>query len=153
MARYHATIDTRQTPQEVFAYLSDFSTSQEWDPGVIEAERLGDAPLREGTEFRLVAEFMGRRTPLTYRIVEYEPPRAVTFLGENATVTSRDRIVFEPTGDGTRITYDAHLQLRGALRIIDPLLQLAFRRTGDRALEGLRGVLGDPAPQDLDAAA
>ena len=65
------------------------------DAGVVEAERLNDAAVGEGTEFRLVAEFLGRKTALTYRIVEYDPPHAVTFRGENATVISNDRITFE----------------------------------------------------------
>jgi carbon monoxide dehydrogenase subunit G len=146
MARYHATIDTDRSPQDVFAYLSDFSSAAEWDPGVVEAERVTGAALGEGAEFRLVAEFLGRRTPLTYRIVEYDPPHAVTFLGENATVTSRDRITFEAIAGGTRVTYDADLRLKGPLQIADPLLKLAFDRVGDRALAGLERTLA-PAPE------
>ncbi len=153
MAQYHATIETHRSPEEVFAYLSDFSTAQEWDPGVIQAARLGSGPIGTGTQFRLVAKFMGRRTPLTYRIAEYDPPRMVTFVGENGTVTSRDQLVFEPAANGTRVTYDADLQLKGSLRILDLLLQVAFKRTGDRALEGLRGVLSRGRPVARDAAA
>lgn len=147
MAHYTASIDTPRPPAEAFAYLSDFSTTEEWDPGVVEAERLGDAPVGAGTEFRLVADFLGRKTALTYRIVEFEPGKAVTLRGENATVVSLDRMTFEPSDGGTRVTYDADLALKGPLRIADPLLGLAFDRVGDRALDGLREVLGvsDPA--------
>ncbi len=141
MARYHATIDTERSPEDVFAYLSDFSTAAEWDPGVIEAERLGGAELGVGAEFRLVAEFLGRRSTLTYRIVEYDPPHAVAFLGENATVTSLDRITLAAVAGGTRVTYDADLRLKGPLRIADPLLKLAFDRVGNRARAGLRRTL------------
>lgn len=88
-----------------------------------------------------------RKNELTYRIVEYDPPRAVTFIGENATVISRDRITFETTTDGTRVTYDADLALKGPLRIADPLLGLAFNRVGDRALDGLRQTLALARPQ------
>jgi len=153
MARYRASIETRWTPEEAFAYLSDFSTSAEWDPGVVEADRVGTAPVGEGTEFRLVAEFLGRKTRLTYRVVEYEPPRAVTFLGENATVVSQDRITFETIPTGTRVSYDADLRLKAPLRLADPLLALAFNRVGDRALAGLRKVLGRPAHAAVNAAA
>jgi carbon monoxide dehydrogenase subunit G len=125
----------------MFAYLSDFSSTQEWDPGVTEAERLGDAPVREGTEFRLLASFLGRQTPLTYRIVEYDPPSAVTFRGESSTVVSLDRITFEPSDGGTRITYDADLALKGPFKLADPLLGVAFKRVGARALAGLRRTL------------
>ncbi len=142
MARYRASVDTQRGDEDVFAYLSDFSTTSEWDPGVVEAERLEGGPIGAGSGFRLVAEFLGRRTPLTYRIVEYDPPHAVTFLGENATVLSRDRLTFEATDQGTRITYDADLRLKGPLKIADPLLGLAFDRVGDRALAGLRRTLG-----------
>ena len=143
MAHYNASVDTPRPPDEVFAYLSDFSTTEEWDPGVVEAERLGDAPICEGTEFRLVADFLGRKTPLTYRIVEYDPPSAVTFRGENSTVVSLDRITFEPSDEGTRITYDADLALKGPFKLADPLLGFAFKRVGDRALAGLRKTLGE----------
>lgn len=146
MSRYRASIDTDWAPAMAFDYLSDFSTSAEWDPGVVEAVRLPSASLGEGTQFRLVARFLGRETPLTYRIVEYDPPRAVTFLGESSTVVSRDRITFETIGGRTRVTYDAVLQLKGVLRLADPLLALAFNRVGDRARDGLRGVLARPAP-------
>jgi carbon monoxide dehydrogenase subunit G len=147
MAHYRATIDTQQPREDVFAYLSDFSTTREWDPGVVEAERVNGAAVGEGTEFRLVAVFLGRQTPLTYRIVEYDPPRAVTFLGENATVISRDRMTFDTTAEGTRITYDANLALKGPFRIADPLLGLAFTRVGDRALAGLRRTLAPSKPR------
>jgi carbon monoxide dehydrogenase subunit G len=143
MAHYKANVDTRRPPDEMFAYLSDFSTTQEWDPGVIEAERLGDAPVREGTEFRLLASFLGRQTPITYRIVEYDPPHAVTFRGENSTVVSLDRITFEPSDGGTRITYDAQLALKGPLKLAGPLLRVAFKRVGDSALAGLRKRVGE----------
>jgi hypothetical protein len=153
MARYRASIETQWTPEEAFAYLSDFSTSAEWDPGVVEAERVGAGAVGEGSEFRLVAEFLGRRTPLTYRVVEYEPSRAVTFVGENPTIVSHDRITFETIATGTRVAYDAELSLKGLLRLADPLLVLAFNRVGDRALDGLGEVLAGPAHRAVDAAA
>lgn len=149
MAHYTATLDTPRAPAETFAYLSDFATTEEWDPGVVEAERLGDGPVGEGTEFRVVSEFLGRRAALTYTIVEFELGRAVTLRGENATVVSLDRITFEPSGGGTLITYDADLALKGPLRIADPLLALAFGRVGDRALEGLHETLGTRRPGRL----
>lgn len=153
MARYRAALDTELSREDVFAYLSDFSTAEEWDPGTLCAERLGDRPLGEGSEFRLVAEFLGRKSELIYRIVEYDRPHAVTLVGENPTVISRDRITFEPIANGTRLTYDADLRLKGLLRLTDPLFALAFRRVGDRALAGLGRELARRQSMDLDPAA
>jgi len=147
VAHYRASIDTSWPPEAAFDYLSDFSTSAEWDPGVLEANRVGEATgaVAIGADFRLVAEFLGRASELIYRVVELERPRVVTFHAENATVVSHDRITFESTSaGGTRVTYDAVLTLKGAMRLGDPLLAIAFRRVGDRALKGLGAILAGP---------
>jgi carbon monoxide dehydrogenase subunit G len=125
MAHYTASIETPRPPTETFACLSDFATTEEWDPGVVEAARLGDDPVGEGTEFRVVADFLGRKATLTYRIVEFEPGRAVTLRGENATVVSLDRITFEPSGEGTLITYRYRVRLSGKSGV--PSLVAAWR--------------------------
>jgi hypothetical protein len=142
MAHYAAALDTSRTRREVAAYLTDFSTTQEWDPGVVEAERLDQGPITVGSRFRLVARFLGRRAELTYAIVHHDPGEQVTLRGENATVVSLDTMRFSdsPSG-GTRVSYEADLRLKGPLRALDPLLRLAFNRVGDRAAAGLRSEL------------
>lgn len=146
MAHYHATVETPLAPDDVFAYLSDFSTTEEWDPGTTHAERLGDGPIGKGTKFKLRARFLGSESDLVYEVTDFEAPRRVVLRGENAAVVSLDDITFEPAaGGGTRITYDATLSFKGPLRLADPLLSLAFRRVGDRALTGLRTTLESSA--------
>ena len=149
MAHYRASIDTTRPRAEVFAYLSDFSSTREWDPGIVAAERVGDGELGVGSEFALVADFMGRKAPITYRIAEYDPPHEILLVGENASVISRDRLTFEELVGGTRVTYDAELELKGPLRVAGPLFGLAFDRVGDRALEGLRRHLAPAFAQTL----
>lgn len=142
MARYTDTVETPRARGDVFAFLSDFSTTREWDPGVLEAERLDGAAGGMGTRFRLVASFLGRRSELTYEIVAYDPEELVTLRGENAAVVSLDTMTLRTTpSGGTRVTYDATLTLKGPLRALDPLLGLAFKRIGDRAADGLRTAL------------
>jgi len=149
VARYRASIDTPRTREGVFAYLSDFSTTQEWDPGVVSATRVERNPIGLGSEFHLVARFLRRDNALTYTITEYDPPSAVTFRGENASVISEDRITFEQLETGTRITYDAELRLKGVMRAADWFLGLAFKRVGDRALGGLTERLATGGPGAL----
>ncbi len=145
MARYLATIDSPRPIEDVFAYLSDFSTTQSWDPGVAEAWRLDDGLIGEGSRFEVIADFMGRKTPLVYGITAFDPPHAVTLRGENATVVSLDTITFAATdAGGTQVTYDADLVLKGPLRLADPVLRLIFGRIGDAAVGGLAEALAEP---------
>ena len=154
MARYTATLETPRARRDVAAYLTDFSSTQAWDPGVVEAERLDHGPVAIGSRFRVVARFLRRRAELTYEIVRHNPGELVTLRGENATVVSLDTMRFSDTpGGGTRVRYEADLTLKGPLRALDPLLRLAFNRVGDRAAAGLRAELASGHAADHHAAA
>jgi len=141
MAHVRETVASPKPQAEVFAYLSDFATTAEWDPGVSQAEQITDGPIAVGTRVRVVAAFMGRAVELVYEVTEFEPPRRIVLRGENSTTLSIDEIVVDPDGEGSRVTYDANLTLRGALRLADPLLALVFRRIADKAIAGLRAAV------------
>jgi hypothetical protein len=147
MARYRTTIDSTMSPGGAFTELADFSSAERWDPGVVEARRLDGGALGVGSRFHVVARFAGRDVPLEYQIVEFDPPHTVALRAESAAVVSLDTITFVPSPSGTTVTYDADLRLKGALRILDPVLSLAFRRVGDRARDGLRRAL-QPSAQE-----
>ena len=142
MARYTATIEVPKPLEETFAYLSDFANTREWDPGVLEAEPLVEGPPDVGSLYRVVALFLGRRAELRYEVTAFEPPKRVVLEANSPTVRSLDEIRFEATAEGTRITYDADLRLKGVLALSDPLLGVVFRRVGDQAVAGLRATLG-----------
>ncbi len=142
MARYRTTVQSRRGAEETFDYLSDFSTTAQWDPGVVEAERTSTGPVGMGSTFRVVASFLGRRIPLTYRVVEFEPGERVVLRADAPAVCSIDEITVRPTDAGSEVTYDADLRGQGLFRLAEPLLSLAFGRIGDRARDGLVRALG-----------
>jgi carbon monoxide dehydrogenase subunit G len=137
MAHYAKTIEAPGSLQAIFDYLSDFSNVAEWDPGVREAERLDPGPLDVGSEFRVVAGFLGRDVELTYNVVKLEPPKRIVLEAAGDGLRSTDTISFEPVPKGVRITYRADLQLEGLRRLADPLLQVAFAWIGYDAIRGL----------------
>jgi carbon monoxide dehydrogenase subunit G len=130
--------------EEVFRFVGDFANSERWDPGVASARALTDGPVRVGSRYELIVVFNGRRLPMTYEVTAYDPPNRVELRGSGSTVRARDDIRFEATDGGTRIHYLADLRLRGALRLIEPLLGSKFEETGRRAMEGMRAAL-DPS--------
>jgi dehydrogenase/reductase SDR family member 12 len=142
MAHYTGTVTTSRPPEEVFDYLANFSTVAEWDPGVKDAYPVNSGGARHGARFQVIARFLGRDVPLTYRTVELDRPRRVVLQAANEKVVSSDTISFDPLpGGGTTVTYDADLQLRGPLRVAELPMRLAFRRIGDRARAGLEEAL------------
>jgi len=138
LARYVDAIDLPIPIEEAFDYLADFSRTAEWDPGVAEAERLTPGTVQRGSRFRVSVSFLGRRLPLEYRIIEFDRPSRLVLTGGDDSVSSLDEITFVSRPGGTRVTYEARLELRGIRRIADPFLDLLFQRVGSLAVRGLR---------------
>jgi hypothetical protein len=141
MARYQTTIRSTLPPAEAFAYMADFSNARFWDPSVNQAQHDGDGPIGIGSTFSLVARFAGRKVPLMYTIVAFEPPERVVLQASRGFV-SRDTITIRPAeGGGSIVHYDAVLTFSGIGRLFDPLMQRVFDRVGAKAAAGIDAAL------------
>ncbi len=142
MPHYRTAVDTPWSPQRAFDYLSDLEHFAEWDPGVKRSVQVAGAGVAVRAAFDVTVGGVGRDLTLRYEIVEMSAPERIEVRAETATLLSVDVMTFEPAGDGgCRVTYDADLSLKGALRFANPLLGVVFGRIGDRAAAGLRRVL------------
>jgi hypothetical protein len=146
MARYQTTIESALSPAEAFAYMADFSNARHWDPSVETASQLHGGPVGPGTEFHLVVRFGGRRVALHYTIVSFDEPRSFVVEARQPSFVSRDTVTVATPGDasqqqGSRVHYDAALDFRGVGRVLEPILQLLFNRTGAKAAAGMRAAL------------
>ena len=153
MARYIDAIDVPLPIEDAFDYLADFSRTAEWDPGVCEAKRITRGVVRLGSRFRVTLSFLGRRIPLEYRITEFERPSRLVLCGRDSSLRSIDEITFVSRPGGTRVTYEARLELAGIRRLVDPLLDLLFQRTGRLAVRGLRERLAGEGSQETSSEA
>jgi len=134
-------IEVSRPLAEAFAYVADFETAAEWDPGIVESRRTSEGPVGVGTTYDVVAEFRGRHQLFRYRVTEYVEGERLVLDGEGARASSLDTIVFEPTAAGTRISYEAEFHLKGVYRLAEPFLGGTFRALGAKALAGLKKTL------------
>ena len=137
------TLTVHRPPEEVFAYLLDFTHTEEWDPGTVRTTREhGEGGV--GTRYRNVSRFLGRETELTYLVEEVISPRRLRMRGENSTVVAHDTMTLAPAeAGGTRLTYRAEFSFKGLARLASPLLAPALARLGSQAEKGLRNALDE----------
>lgn len=143
------SVTVAQPLDAVFAYLSDFTTTTEWDPGTVRTERVsGDGGL--GSRYHNVSKFLGRETGLDYLVTEHVPRERFALRGENATVVANDTMTFMRShtveGEATTVTYHAAFEFKGVARFIAPLLAPALKKLGDEAEKGMRDALGRLGP-------
>ena len=66
------TIEVSRPINEAFAYISEFSRIEEWDPAVARGTRLTEGALGVGSEFRID---MKAGFSLHYTVTAWEPER------------------------------------------------------------------------------
>lgn len=146
MPQYVTAVKTAWPMEEAFGFMADVRNFERWDPGVHSVTVVQDGP---GLGAAYDVEVRTGPVPLVlrYEVVEWDAPRRLLLVARTRALQSIDEIRVEPADGGAVVTYDARLDLRGALRIANPLLAVAFGRIGDRAAAGLRRALGAEPPR------
>ena len=139
------TIDTAAPLDRVYAYLSDFTTTNEWDPGTVSTERVSGTG-GVGTDYHNVSKFLGRKTELIYTTKELVPDQRIVLEGNNKTVKATDTMTLTPRNDGgTRVVYNAQFDFKGVAGklapLLSPVLGLGFKKLGDEAEGKMKEVL------------
>jgi uncharacterized protein YndB with AHSA1/START domain len=138
--RLQKSVVTDKPPGKVFDYLSDFTSTTDWDPGTVTTVRQhGDGGV--GTSYLNTSKFLGRQTELRYVVQELVPGAHIRLRGENKTVIAVDTMTFRPAGAGTEVTYTAEFAFKGAARYLAPLFRPALARLANQAEAGLRQAL------------
>lgn len=131
--------------EEVFAYLGDFTHTEEWDPGTVTTTRTGgDGGL--GTTYANTSEFMGRRVELTYETITYDQPVRVQFRGRNTSATATDSMSLSPAGSGgsagTTVHYRADFDFGLLGNLVVPLvIRRKLDKVADETVEQMKRAL------------
>ncbi len=134
------TVRSDLASDEALAYLAAFEHTPEWDPGTPVVRKLSEGPVAVGHRYHAEAEFRGKRQTLVYEVVELTATR-IKLRGENKTVISVDTIEVLPAGSGSEVRYKAEFQLKGWLKIAEPLMKPAFQSLADPAMDGMKKAL------------
>lgn len=141
MATVERTITVGQPIAKVWAYLSDFTTTEQWDPPTVSTvRRSGDGGV--GTTYTNVSKFLGHETETQYVVTEHEVGRRLQLEGDAGSVKVVDTMTFETSADdtgvgATTVTYRSDFQPLGIAKLAEPLLPPALKILGDKVAASL----------------
>lgn len=142
----HEEFEVPRPAADCYRYLRDFSTTEQWDPSVLRAQKVTPGEPAVGTEFRVTLRSFGRQFDMDYRLIEARQDHWLRLQGVGGGVRADDRIGFIAQGpQRTRIVYEAELQLSALARLGGPLLESLMRRMGRESVAGLRRALAPDA--------
>jgi uncharacterized protein YndB with AHSA1/START domain len=119
-------------PAQVFRQFEDDRLLKGWT-GVVEAKRLTEGPLRQGSRWRLVSEARGQRTTLEGEVTALEPGRRIalalkTSPGAAVGFSQLAEYRFEEKSGETRLTVTTDTRYEGAVtRLLEPMITRALQ--------------------------
>ena len=135
------TIEVERPLHEVFAYVSEFSRIEEWDPAVARGHKLTPGVPAKGTQYQID---MKAGFSLQYRIIELEKDRSMLMDVDSRLFTAREEILFSATkSGGTAVRYIANFNFPLALVAANNFYPAAMDRVGKSAMNGLQQALED----------
>ncbi|MCL8026969.1 SRPBCC family protein [Nocardioides bruguierae] len=142
MTTVERTVTTQTPIQQVWDYLSDFTTSEQWDPPSVSTTRVsGDGGV--GTTYHNVSELLGSRTEVDYVVSAFDRPHRLQLQGDAGPhLALQDTITLrEADGGGTEVTYHAVFDTEGAASLLAPVLPAGLKLLADRVAASLQDHL------------
>lgn len=137
MPSVERTVTVDQPIAKVWAYLSDFTTTEEWDPPTVSTVRTsGDGGV--GTIYHNVSKFAGTETEVDYVVTEHVEESRLQLKGDaGSSMDLLDTLTFTSTGTGTSVTYHAEFNLHGAAKLAEPLMPVGLKLLADKVAGSL----------------
>jgi len=117
---YQTHID--RTPDQVFAFMMDFSRASRWRNLVRKIEVLTPPPLAVGSQLRLTMDVMGKQREAISEVWAYDPPRRFGQRNTASNVTGTFEYTLEPEGTGTRVRFTCDVRPHGLMWLMLPTL-------------------------------
>ena len=134
MITVERTVTTNADLEQVAAYLSDFSTTEQWDPNTASCRQIDAGPVRVGARFANTQKVGPARTTLEYRVTGYTPNSFVELECDSRLLRSVDRMQFSHgPGGTTTVTYRASINLKGIGGLAEPGFKIVMNRIADKA--------------------
>ena len=131
--------------EEVFAYVTDFRHSPEWQEGMLEVRKMTDGPLRVGTRFEFVRKLMGRKVDGAVEFVAYKPNSEARWTLIGGPMPGQASYLLESTPEGTNVTNTVELHPSGLSRLAGPFIAASIRRQMSAAQRTLKELLENRA--------
>lgn len=136
MPSVERTVTVDQPVERVWAYVSDWRNTEEWDPPTVSTVRTsGDGGV--GTTYHNVSKFLGSEQDVHYVVTESVDSERLQLAGDAGSIKLLDTITFRSTGTGTEVTYHAEFTPQGAAKLAEPLMPIGLKLLADKVAASL----------------
>ena len=141
VARGSVTVRIDRSAEDVFDYVSDVENNPSWRTAVIETRWLDPGPTQPGRRGEQTSKILGRRYNVIAEVVDWDPPRHVSWATTAGGADVQTHCRVEPDGDGCLFRLESEGAFTGLWRIMTPLAAMILRRQSKADIERLTAIL------------
>ncbi len=143
MATVESTIYINRTPQDTFAFISDYERDPRWRSEVLEMCYQGPEPTGIGRQALEKSKVFGRRLETLTEVTEYEPDKKITSRSISGPTPVISYRFVTPAGAGTQFTYrlEVDISKEWFFRLLLPAMTPLYQRTIESYLKRLKQIL------------
>ena len=134
-------IEIAARPEAVFDYCTDVRREPEWNPKLLEVEKLTEGPIGLGTRFRIRLDSVGWSTTEN---IAFQRPSFWAATSDSKRLGVRIEFEVTPTGRGARLSVRTLLLPHGVLRLAQPILRRYMRGQWEHHLRRIKTRLELP---------
>jgi carbon monoxide dehydrogenase subunit G len=127
--------------EDVFAVLTDVNNTAKWFPRNVEEHWTSPPPHGVGSTRHAVVSVLGRRTENDALVTEYQPPFRAAMKGTSEKAALLVTLIFARDDGGTRVDVTTEVRIRGAIRLLGPIVSALYGREWAHGLANLKRMM------------
>jgi uncharacterized membrane protein len=141
MEGFELSIVINRPVEEVFGFLANLENDIKWRSEWVETRNSSGGNPGVGATFCLTGEFLGRRVPTIYEVIEYEPNRSAAWKTVSGPLPLKFRRTFERGEGGTRFTIKYEVEVRGLFNLLMSFLAGTVKRQHEGDLREVKELM------------
>jgi carbon monoxide dehydrogenase subunit G len=137
--RIESSITINRPAEDIWEYLIDFEKNKMWNPATVDMRLTSEGPLRKGSTYVWVGQFLGRHIESNTEVTEFEPGRKFSYKIVSGPFPGTASTTLEPAEGGTRVTIRSEGDMGGFFKLAEPVMA----RMSKRQIEGMLANLKD----------
>jgi uncharacterized protein YndB with AHSA1/START domain len=138
MARISGEIIIAAPVEQVFDMVADERNEPRYNPRIARAEKTSPGPVGRGTRFTAQPRGTGATGVMTVEILDYDRPRRLATSIRSSYLDVDGTLTFDQADGGTRMRWSWDMKLRGAVRVLSPVVRAIGPRWEHRNWAGLK---------------
>lgn len=146
MAGIEGEIVIARPVDAVFDYAADQRNEPDYNPRMVCSEKITDGPVGRGTMFRSAVASLRSVAPMRIECTAYERPALLSSVTVMRQAEFRVTLTFEPVSAGTRMRWSEQVRLKGAVKLLAPVITWLGGRQEQAIWAGMKRLLEAAGP-------